>query len=107
MSNDNRVLEAFDFTLRQISELKSNGIEVKIMESYSKKDEDAVDKYSTPGVLPAREWITVSFKVMSNRDLILIKKSESQIRQIYGINFDTGFGGGFRDWELDWSFSID
>ena len=22
-----------------------------------------------------------------------------------GIGFDTGFGFGFRDWELDWSFS--
>ncbi len=103
---NSKVVEAFDFALRQIEELRSQGIEINIFPSYSKDDAETVEKYQEDGVLPHEKWCQVSFKILNSRDLNLVRKIESSIRQIYGINFDTGFGGGFREWELDWSFAI-
>jgi len=106
MHERRKVLEAFDFALRQIQELENSGIEVTQRASYLREDTETVEKYNRDEVLPHEKWIQVSFKVMSKREMQLITAVESKIRQIYGVSFDTGYGSGFRDWELDWSFSV-
>lgn len=101
-----KVDEAFDFAMRQIEELKAMGIASTTEKSYSLDDESTIRKYDYDWVLSHEKWIRVVFSVKAREDLDLIMEREEAIRQIYGVSFDTGFGGSFREWELDWSFQL-
>lgn len=101
-----KVDEAFDFTMRQITELAAAGISSHTEKSYSADDESTIRKYSYDWVLSHEKWIRVVFTVKTREDLDAVMKREEKIRQIYGVSFDTGFGGNFREWELDWSFQL-
>lgn len=48
-----------------------------------------------------KAYITISFDLekVSFDKLVKIEKMFADM----GITFDTGAGGGFRDWEWDWS----
>jgi hypothetical protein len=101
-----KIEEAYRFTLRKIEELRSKGIASYIEKSYSADDESTIRKYDYDWVLPHENWIRVIFTVETRENLNLVMDCEEAIRQIYGVYFDTGFGGNFREWELDWSFQL-
>lgn len=54
------------------------------------------------------EWYTISFKVKKENELSTIFEIEKDLLS-KNINFDTGYNFllNKRDWELDYSFSID
>jgi hypothetical protein len=101
-----RVDEAFDFTIKQVEELKSMGIANYTEKSYSADDESTILKYNYEWILDHEKWIRIVFTIKEREDLDNIMKKEELIRKKYGVAFDTGFGGSFREWELDWSFQI-
>lgn len=51
-------------------------------------------------------WARLSFDVslMSEEDLEKLFEAQQILNEI-GIHFDSGTGGGRRDWELDWSLT--
>lgn len=46
--------------------------------------------------------VVIKFKVSSKEQLDHLFKAQAELRKA-GISFDTGSGGGTRDWEFDWS----
>ena len=54
------------------------------------------------------EWYSISFKVKNENELSIIFEIEKDLLS-KNINFDTGYNFllNKRDWELDYSFSID
>ena len=101
-----KIDEAFDFTLTQVEELKSAGISSYIETSSSASDESIISKYNYDWILNHKKWIRVVFNVKSREELNVIMDMEEKIRNTYNVAFDTGFGGNFREWELDWSFQL-
>ena len=89
-------IEAYEFTLEKINELKNKGIEIKIKERPNSKKELA-DK------LPFELWRQINFINLTNSqaDEIL---AMAKYLNLCGIQFDAGGMGNSRDWELNWSF---
>lgn len=48
--------------------------------------------------------LTIDTSLMSKEQLDKLFQAEQLLLDI-GVHFDTGYGGGGRDWELDWSLS--
>ena len=99
-----KTIEAFEFTLTKVWELKESGIEVKIKPSCSRDNKDLEKKYSGPDRVPAEKWLFVSFHIKNGNESKKIFEM-GQYLAMCGICFDTGGCSGQRDWELDWSFS--
>ena len=98
------IYEAYRLTLEQISELEIDGIKVKVVKSKSAFNERLFEKYNTPNNIKPEDWIHVSFIIENQIDLEKVFKSQDKLNNL-GIYFDTGFGGGERDWEIDWSLN--
>jgi len=81
-----KTIEAFEFTLTKVWELKESGIEVKIKP------------------LPAEKWLHVTFYIKNSIEAKKVLEM-AQYLAMCGICFDTGGCSGQRDWKLDWSFS--
>lgn len=96
-------IEAHEFTLQKIEELKSKGIEVTMRPSRSRNNPDTVAKYNRPERVPPDRWFHVTLFPKNTEDSRLIYEASNYLG-LAGISFDTGAGCGGRDWELDWSF---
>ncbi len=92
------ITEAYELTLQKIEELKAQGIEVKINPTNSSTVAEKNDK------LPRDKWIRATFMVVGE-ELDKVFRAGEKLFEL-GINFDTGYGNGGRDWELDWSFRV-
>lgn len=95
--------EAYDFLINKVNELKEKGIEISIRDS--KSTPETIQKYNKPDRLPSSEWKTISLGIKREGDLSEIQNIEHLCHMV-GIHFDTGYGGGQRDWEIDWSFRV-
>ena len=98
------LLEAYDFTMNKVKELREGGIEMSFTPPSLKNDKKLVQEVKNEGGLPSDKWVRVTFQ---NIDEIQVEK----IRQatVYlamcGITFDCGGEcRNMRDWEIDWSF---
>lgn len=98
------IYEAYKLTLEQISELEIDGVKVKLVKSISAFNEKIIEKYNTPKNIKPEDWIHVSFIIENEIDMERVFKAQDKLNNL-GIYFDTGFGGGERDWEIDWSLS--
>ena len=58
-----KTIEAFEFTLTKVWELKESGIEVIIKPSRSSENKDLAKKYSGPDRVPAEKWLHVTFYI--------------------------------------------
>lgn len=96
------LLEAFELTLSKVKELEDSGIKVKRVPSHN-NDYYNLNEDSS---LPKDKWCAVSFTCSSQEQMNKLHEVE-RILGDQGIGFDTGAGFGSRDWELDWSFSLD
>ena len=95
--------EAYDFLMKKVDELKEQGIEVLIKDSIVTPD--AKEKYNKPDRLPSTEWKTICLGLQCEGDLGKVREIEHLCNMV-GIYFDTGYGGGQREWEIDWSFRV-
>jgi len=98
------IMEAYMFTLDILDELKQKGVEVTISQTGDETNKDIVKKYSQPTNLPLKHWVHVQLEAKRPEHVKEIADASMKLSKS-GINFDTGGGEGFRDWELDWSFS--
>jgi hypothetical protein len=96
-------IEAYEFTLRKVNQLKESGIDVVIKPTSSRNDEILIRKYSGTNRIPSDKWINVSFKVSDKGQAMKIHEVANYLG-LCGIRFDTGGCYNCRDWELDWSF---
>lgn len=87
--------EAYDYVMKVLDQLEAKDIPVD-RESRANADVDE------RGVLCRSKWMTAS---IHTDDLDMIFNVERQLAD-RGIMFDTGYGFGIRDWEIDWSFSV-
>ena len=88
------LLEAYDLVLTEAKKFK--GVVITPIE---KSDDEDLNKSD----LPVELWGHISIPDPGDDTLWEL---ESKLLQEHGISFDTGWGGGFRDWEIDWSFSV-
>ncbi len=95
---------AQDHAFDEIKMLALSGIEVRIRPTNSRADEKAIEKYKDG--LPAERWVHASFRVKDRSELDSVFEAGDRLRE-KGIYFDTGGCKGQRDWELDWSFSLE
>ena len=97
-------INAFEFTLTKVWELKESGIEVIIKPSRSSENKDIAKRYSGTDRVPAEKWLHVTFHIKNGNESKKVLEM-AQYLAMCGICFDTGGCSGQRDWELDWSFS--
>lgn len=95
--------EAYDYTLSLVEELKKEGLEVSITPSSSALSGKLREKYRGPTRIDSSKWVHVTFYT---EDAAIFNRVYSKLNLLRdkGIMFDTGFGLGGIDWELDWSF---
>ncbi len=91
-------IEAFEFTLTKVWELKESGIGVTI-EPQKKLDTDWDKEIG----LPPEKWVCVTFKIKNKEQAEKILEVANYLL-LAGITFDSGGCKECRDWELDWSF---
>jgi len=98
-------VEAYEYTLDVVKDLRSQGIKSKIIEVECRHDKASVDRFSGEGHIPPEKWICVAFSITTKEqsDLIFEKKRELCWMK---ITFDYGGSRGLRDWSLDWSFLL-
>lgn len=99
------VIEAYNYVMEELNLLKSNGIVIKETPSKSRNSKEIISEYSGENRIPSDKWIHVELQYDSSEDLDQIYESLTRIRN-EDIHFDTGGWTGFRDWELDWSFTV-
>ena len=100
----NNPIEAYDFTLGVLEELKVVGIKVIYKPSNSRTSESAVKKYgSNPHCVPPELWYNIILIYETQTHIDLIHNKLKYLR-LCGISFDTGGCKKRFDWELDWSF---
>ena len=95
------ISEAYDFLMKKVDELKEQGIEISFRDSIVTPD--TIEKYNKLNRLPSTEWKTISLGIQREGDLGKVREIE-HLCSMVGIYFDTGYGGGQREWEIDWSF---
>lgn len=98
------VIEAYELTLDKLEELKAKGFEVKMVQPKVAHNKETVEKYNRPDRLPPDMWLHVSIGIKSEKDQNDIFELKKYLAMA-GISFDTGGWQGYRDWELDWSFT--
>ena len=86
-----------------IFDLISSGFTVKLKRSKSSYDTKFIKKYNNDKTIDPCFWIHASFLIKNESQFEIIFKKQKELLDL-GISFDTGYGGGERDWELDWSF---
>ena len=101
-------IEAFEFTMKKISELKESGIKVNIKPYKFINDKDREEMIAEYGGqvcrVPYDKWVSVSFENLSEEQNIKVSETLRYLG-LCGISFDMGGCCGSRDWELDWSFT--
>src|SRR4030042_173796 len=93
----NTPIEAFEFTITKVWELKESGIDVKIKIQRSK------NKWDKKCGIPPEKWVCVTFKIKNKCQSEKILEVANYLL-LCGISFDSGGCKKYRDWELDWSF---
>ena len=105
MTNRETLLAAYDELISMAKKLKGKDEkEVEVTIRHHDFSQETIDKYGDEDHLPVDKWVTVSIYGYDNiADIFSIEKI---IWEKYLVSFDTGYGCGARDWELDWSMSI-
>ena len=98
------VIEAYNFTMQKVNELKDSGIEVIMKPTRSRDNPDTVAKYNKPDRIPPELWYHVTFKIIDANATQKVHEAVNYLGMC-GIGFDTGGWKDGRDWELDWSFT--
>ena len=95
-SKNYATIEAYEFTLKKINELKNKGIEIKIQTvPYNRKKLE--DKF------PNNLWRQINFINLTERQADEVTEMAKYLN-LCGIQFDAGGMGNNKDWKLDWSF---
>lgn len=101
------IIEAYEFTLEKISELKDKGIEIEICLCPMKKEELRMFYKENPDIekhgLPSALWKHVHFLNLQIGQAGEIAEMTKYLN-LCGIQFDFGGIENNRDWALDWSF---
>ena len=97
------ISEAYDFLMNKVNDLKEQGIEISFRDSIATPD--TKEKYNKLNRLPSSEWKTICLGIEEEGDLSKVRDIEHLCNMV-GIYFDTGYGGGQREWEIDWSFRV-
>lgn len=71
-----------------------------------RKDIELDEEDEEETFLPRSEWKHAQIELRSMDDLEDCFQEERML-WVKGITFDTGTGFGCRDWELDWSVSVE
>jgi len=96
------ILEAYDMVLEKIEELREY-IDIEVYRGPFATS--LLEKYGNTG-LPVDKWVRFDFKIENEIQLLKIKEAGDYLGEA-GISFDTGGMIGSRDWEIDWSLSVD
>lgn len=96
------VIDAYNFTLEKVLELKGNGIDVTLTSTGSLFNK-VINETNHSVMIPIEKWVHVTFKIIFKEDALKIRKMADYLG-LCGICFDVGGCSGYRDWELDWSF---
>ncbi len=96
------IFEAYDLVLEKIEELKEY-IDIEVFRGPFATQN--LEKYGDTG-LPVDKWVRFEFKIDNEIQLLKIKEAGDYLGEA-GISFDTGGTTGSRDWEVDWSLSVD
>lgn len=106
MKKPKSLLEALEITLTTAKDLKKLGVKVKITpRPVSPKELKEMDIKVTKKELPVDKWCHVGLQAKTDTQWESIMEAGSILNDL-GISFGTGTGFGQRDWELDWSFSL-
>lgn len=98
------IIEAHQFAMDKVNELKDSGIEVLKKPSRGREIESAINKYGNkPDRVPVNLWYHITFKIKDQADTMKVHEAVNYLGMC-GITFDTGGWKDERDWELDWSF---
>jgi hypothetical protein len=98
------IIEAHEFAMQKVEELRAKGIEVTVKPSRSRNIESTLAKYGNrPDRVPPDRWFHVTFRAKDAEEARLVFEASNYLG-LAGMSFDTGGGMGGRDWELDWSF---
>ncbi len=97
-------IEAYEFTLQVLEELRKEGIRVETKRSKSSDDAEYVAKKSKdPTTILAKYWTKNSLYFDTPEQQQKIFEATKYLRMA-GIGFDIGGCSGQYDWETDWSF---
>ena len=101
-----KVEEAYHQVMQILCGLEELGIKVDMVET---GDKETAKKYAPPERLPVELWRHVTIYPTNEEQFNHVMNLTSTLYNEHGISFDTGycFGDGGRDWELDWSFSVE
>ncbi len=97
------ILEAYEIGMAIVAELEASGIPVKKVFT-GQREHNKNSKYLTPDRLPLDKYLHISFIPRNEDDWTAIFAAGDELYK-QGISFDSGAGGGERDWEFDWSFA--
>ena len=77
-----------------------HNIEIDLVEQYN------TELYCPQGSRMSNGWarLTIDMTLLTEAQRNKVYQAEQLLHEV-GINFDTGSGGGGRDWELDWSLT--
>ena len=99
------VLEAFDFTMGVVDDLKAEGVLVESRAPKSMNNPRLVEKYSGPDHLPVDRWLHVEFEISGEQDVDRVYDAAKRLGWM-GISFDTCGNDCSLAWSLDWSFGV-
>lgn len=98
------VQEAFEVTLDALRELRVGGVEVILKPA--KIRQETLEKYGNRfDRLNPSYWMNANLKGTKPEHSDLIYKAANDLA-MKGICFDTGGTCDSKDWELDWSFTV-
>lgn len=98
-------IDAYQFTLEKVEELKNEGITVKTKVAHSANDISMIKEYkNNSSGIPNNKWIKVKFCNVNEWQLDKIFQTVKYLCMC-GIYFDIGGDKNSFDWELDWSFN--
>lgn len=99
-------IDGYNLVMSCVEQLRKQGIKVNITPTRSRNNQDTVEKYSgKPGHLTKDYWNHVTIFPLSEEDWKILRILEGILHNME-CYFDTGYGCGGRDWEIDWSFRV-
>ena len=100
------IMQAYEEVWQSLKNINRAGVKFTIRPSHSRDIESTLSEYDnrTDRLLRCY-WSHVEFSVSSEADTDALREEEVRLSAL-NIAFDTGGGGGTRDWEIDWNLHI-
>lgn len=102
-----KMMNALEIVFQTLGILQKEGVKVWMKPSSARDSKEILDKYDNmEDRLLSAYWFHVELEGRDARERLMISDASTRLAG-NGICFDTGGMGNFRDWEIDWSLTVE